>query len=258
MRLAPSYNPGKANPLFEGTSSPADKQAPLSSLMGVSEEKVDSSTKKLSQKSSALQALRKDFKLWMLNRDPEALKNKTFTAKDMNENAMQFLNERFGSHSQLEIRKDAFKGVIGSGGLTYTLGGKLLNSPNGVIQKTIVPGRFLNLDGNDRLAAIGGFVANASSSTPMTSQVAYNMGDFVRELTFPFDVQKVSVDENGKIMMKAQVISGLSQRMRGKIQGRSYQQRPIKTNKSSSPAVSPIDPKMQADELLNILLSNFN
>lgn len=260
MGLAPSYNPGKANPLFEGSSSSSDKTTPLSSLLKHDGETV-SSPAVLTRKLSQLKSLRQEFKQWLLEKDPEALKNKTFGVKDMNENAVQFLTERLSATSRssiLDINKASFKNIVGTGGLTYNVGGKLRNTPNGVVQKTIVPGRFLNLDGNDRLAAIGGFVANASSSTPMSSKVAYNMGDFVRELTFPFDVQKVSVDESGKLMIRAQVISGVSQRIRGKIQGRSYQQRPLRSSKNASPAVSPIDPKMQADELLNILLSNFN
>lgn len=259
MGLAPTYNPGKSNPLFMGSASSTDRLAPLSSLMN-----IDSSTssiqKDVKKKLPFLKSLREEFRNWLLEKDPEALRNKSFTARDMNEKAIQFLSERSlrSKGSSTTFTKNTFKNIIGTGGLTYNLRGKLKNSPNGVIQKTILPGRFLNLDGNDRLAAIGGFVANATSSSPMTSQVAYNMGDFIRELTFPFDVQQVSVEDSGKIMIRAQVISGISQRARGKLPGRSYQQRPLNSNKRSSPAVNAIDPKMQADELLNLMLSNFH
>lgn len=243
MGIAPTYNPGKANPLFEGEVSSHDRLAPLSSVLALDAGKAGGVSRRLVQ----MKALRSEFREWLLERDPEALKNKSFTARDMKENAVQFLGERAARQGgRLASNK-----VVGTGGLTYNLRGKLKNSPNGVVQKSIVPGRFLNFDGNDRLAAVGGFVANATSSSPMTSQVAYNMGDFIRELTFPFEVQQVSVDDAGKVMLRAQVVSGMNQRAKRTIQGRRYQQRPIQRSKSS--AVGAMDPKMKADELLNIL-----
>lgn len=244
LGVAPSYNPGRANPLFEGESSSQDRLAPLSSLLAVDAGKANSASHRLVQ----MKALRGEFRQWLLKKDPEALKNKSFTARDMKESAVQFLSERSAKQSG----RLASSKVIGTGGLTYNLRGKLKNSPNGVVQKSIVPGRFLNFDGNDRLAAVGGFVANATSSSPMTSQVAYNMGDFIRELTFPFEVQQVSVDDAGKVMVRAQVVSGMSQRAKRSIQGKRYQQRPIQRSKSNN-AVGAMDPKMKADELLNIL-----
>lgn len=244
MGVAPTYNPGRANPLFEGESSSQDRLAPLSSLLSVDAGRAGGASHRLAQ----MKALRGEFRQWLLEKDPEALRNKSFTARDLKENAVRFLGERAAKQGG---RLAASK-VIGTGGLTYNLRGKLKNSPNGLVQKSIVPGRFLNFDGNDRLAAVGGFVANATSSSPMTSQVAYNMGDFIRELTFPFEVQQVSVDDAGKVMVRAQVVSGMSQRAKRNLQGRRYQQRPIQRSRSSSP-VEGMDPKMKADELLNIL-----
>lgn len=252
MGVAPTYNPGRANPLFEGRSAAADRLAPLSSLLDVGSGEANVQ-KRLSKKLGAVKALRDEFKQWLLEKDPEALKNKSFSAKDMNQNAIAFLTERSALQAS-KVSKSSFKNVIGTGGLTYNLRGKLKNSPNGVVQKTIVPGRFLNFDGNDRLAAIGGFVANATSSSPMTSQMAYNMGDFIREATFPFEVQQVSVGDGGKVMIRAQVVSGISQQARRTIQGRRYQQRPVQRSRANrDAAVSAMDPKVKADELLNIL-----
>lgn len=252
MGLAPTYNPGKANPLFEGASSTTDRLAPLSSLLNIESAQANSQ-RSVPSKLGQVKALRGEFKQWLLEKDPEALKNKSFTARDMNQNAIEFLAERSARQAS-KVSKNSFKDIIGTGGLSYNLRGRLKNSPNGVVQKTIVPGRFLNFDGNDRLAAIGGFVTNATSSSPMTSQMAYNMGDFIREATFPFEVQQASVGDNGKVMIRAQVVSGISQQARRSIQGRRYQQRPVLRSRANrDSAVSAMDPKVKADELLNIL-----
>lgn len=258
MGLAPKYNPGKANPLFEGSSSHADQLAPLSSFLNITSGNA-TSQKDVQTKLPAIKALRSQFKQWLVMKDPEALRTKGFTPKDLHDLAVQFLAEEgFGRKADTTRRmnKSTMQKVVGTGGLTYNLPGKLRNSPNGVVSKTIVPGRFLNVDGNDRLAAIGGFVANASSSSPMTSQVDYNMGDFVRELIFPFEVQQAAVEDNGKVILKARVVSGLSPRAKLQMSGRNYQQRPLKVG-GRYPAVRAEDSTKHAEELLSIL-TNFD
>lgn len=258
MGLAPKYNPGKANPLFEGSSSHVDQLAPLSSFLEITSGS-GTSQKDVQAKLPAVKALRNRFKRWLLQKDPEALRSKGFTLKDLHDLAVQFLASEGSVGSagpSKRLNKSSMQKVVGTGGLSYNLPGKLRNSPNGVVSKTIVPGRFLNIDGNDRLAAIGGFVANASSSSPMTSQVDYNMGDFVRELTFPFEVQQASVEDNGKVVLKAKVVSGLSPRAKLQMSGRNYQQRPLKTG-GRFPAVRAEDSTKHAEELLSIL-TNFD
>lgn len=252
MGLSPTYNPGRANPLFEGPSSSTDRLAPLCSLLDIGAGEANAQ-KAVPKKLGQVKSLRGEFKHWLLEKDPEALRNKSFSAKDLNQKAIQFLAERSSGQST-KVTKNSFKNVVGTGGLTYNLRGKLKNSPNGMVQKTIVPGRFLNFDGNDRLAAIGGFVTNATSSSPMTSQVAYNMGDFIREATFPFEIQQVSVGDSGKVMIRAQVISGISQQAKRSIQGKRYQQRPVQRFRATRESTAnAMDPKVKADELLNIL-----
>lgn len=256
LGVAPKYNPGKANPLFQGSSSHADQLAPFSSILNVNSGN-STNQKVVKSKLPSVKTMRGEFKQWLLSKDPEALKNKSFTPKDLNNYAVQFLSEKGSGNGENErLNKATMKGVVGTGGLTYSLPGKLKNSPNGVVAKTIVPGRFLNIDGNDRLAAIGGFVANASSSSPMTSQVDYNMGDFVRELTFPFEVQQASVEDNGRVMLRAKVISGISPRARLQMSGRNYQQRPVRSG-GRHPAVRSEDSTKHAEELLSIL-TNFD
>lgn len=253
LGVAPKYNPGKSNPLFQGKSSHADQLAPFSSILNANS--GNSTTQKVvKSKLPSVKALRGEFKQWMLAKDPEALKNKSFTPKDFHRDAVQFLSERGSvSSDSRRLNKATMQNVIGTGGLTYGLPGRLKNSPNGVATKTIVPGRFLNIDGNDRLAAIGGFVANASSSSPMTSQIDYNMGDSVRELTFPFEVQQASVEDNGRVMLRAKVVSGISPRARLQMSGRNYQQRPLRSSGGRNPAVRAEDSTKHAEELLSIL-----
>lgn len=249
LGVAPSYNAGKSNPLFEGSSSSSSQLVPLSSLLNID---PTSSRADVEKKLSQVKSLRNVFKKWLLSNNPEALKNKSFSAKDMSDNAVEFLSESIGTNTGLNSA--SLNKVIGTGGLSYNIGGRLRQSPNGVVSKTVVPGRFLNVEGNDRLAAIGGFVANAGSSSPNTSQIDYNMGDFIRELKFPFAVNRAFVQDNGKVVLRANVISGMSSKARMQMSGKNYQQRPSRT---TSPAVNPEDSTKYAEELLNIL-TNFD
>ncbi|SCU82861.1 LADA_0C08350g1_1 [Lachancea dasiensis] len=250
LGVAPKYNPGKANPLFEASGASRNQLVPLSSLLN-----VDRSTPKaeVERRVAELKDLRSVFKKWLLERDPEALQNKTFSVKDMTDSAVEFLNEST-SHN-VELGAKSLRKPIGTGGLTYNLHGRLRNSPNGVIQKTVVPGRFLNVEGNDRLAAIGGFVANAGSSSVSTSQMDYRMGDFVRQLQFPFAVSHATVQDNGKVVLRATAISGMSSKARIQMNSRGYQQRPPRKNSLRSTSVE--ESTKHAEELLNIL-TNFD
>ncbi|KQC45843.1 Mitochondrial ribosomal protein of the small subunit [Saccharomyces cerevisiae] len=75
---------------------------------------------------------------------------------------------------------------------------KAKNSPNGVIQRTVVPGRILNVvkENNDNkwLAAIGGFVADVVffQSPPSSFN---SMGDFIRMKTFLFEILEASMEK---------------------------------------------------------------
>ncbi|CEP64100.1 mitochondrial 37S ribosomal protein bS1m LALA0_S10e02278g [Lachancea lanzarotensis] len=250
LGVAPKYNPGKANPLFEASTASGNQLVPLSSLLN-----VDASTPKaeVQKKVSQMKTLRNTFKQWLLKHDPEALQNKSFSIKDMTGSAMEFLNET--TDYGVNLDSSSLRKTVGTGGLTYNLHGRLRNSPNGVIQKTIVPGRFLNAEGNDRLAAIGGFVANAGSSSVSTSQMDYRMGDFVRQVQVPFAVSHAAVQDNGKVVLRASAVGGISSRAKIQMNSRGYQQRPPKRTPSRS--VSAEDSTRHAQELLNIL-TNFD
>ncbi|SCW03434.1 LAFE_0G10330g1_1 [Lachancea fermentati] len=250
LGVAPRYNPGKANPLFEMSSSTKNQLIPLSSLLNIN---ASTSRRDVEKKLAQMRGLRGAFKKWLLDRDPEALKNKSFNMKDMSENAVEFLTETLNPAA--DAQSSTLQRVVGTGGLSYNLTGRLKQSPNGVISKTVVPGRFLNVESNDRLAAIGGFVANAGSSSVNTSQADYSMGDFVRELKFPFAVNHASVQENGKVVLRAKVVSGISSKARMQMTGRNYQQRPLK--RTPVPPMSSEDSTKHAEELLNIL-TNFD
>ena len=221
----------------------------LSSLLN-----VDPSTPKpeIERRFAQMKDLRSAFKKWLLEHDPEALVNKSFNAKDMTDSAVEFLAEITDYNS--DLNSSSLRRIVGTGGLTYNLHGRLRNSPNGVISKTVVPGRFLNVEGNDRLAAIGGFVANAGSSSVTTSQMDYRMGDFVRQLQFPFAVNHATVQDNGKVVLRANVVSGMSPRSRIQMNSRN-QQRPPKRGAMRSASAE--DSTKHAEELLNIL-TNFD
>ncbi|CUS20465.1 LAQU0S01e07206g1_1 [Lachancea quebecensis] len=249
LGIAPKYNPGKANPLFEASDSSKTQLVPLSALLN-----VNSSTPKpeVERRLAEIRDLRSAFKKWLLEHDPEALLNKSFSAKDMTDSAVEFLAEK--TDLNVNLGSASLRKVVGTGGLTYNLHGRLRNSPNGVVSKTVVPGRFLNVEGNDRLAAIGGFVANAGSSSVTTSQMDYRMGDFVRQLQFPFAVNHATVQDNGKVVLRANVISGMSSKARIQMNSRNYQQRPPRKAMRTTSAE---ESTKHAEELLNIL-TNFD
>ncbi|SCV03814.1 LAME_0H13432g1_1 [Lachancea meyersii CBS 8951] len=250
LGVAPKYNPGKANPLFEKAAASGNQLVPLSSLLN-----VDASTPKaeIERRVSQMRSLRDAFKQWVLKNDPEALQNKSFTVKDMTDSAVNFLKE--STNHSVSLDSGSLRRTVGTGGLTYNLHGRLRNSPNGVVQKTIVPGRFLNAEGNDRLAAIGGFVANAGSSSVSTSQMDYRMGDFVRQVQVPFSVSHAAVQDNGKVVLRAAAVSGMSSRAKIQMNSRGYQQRPPR--RASSRSATAEESTRHAEELLNIL-TNFD
>ncbi|CAR22695.1 mitochondrial 37S ribosomal protein bS1m [Lachancea thermotolerans CBS 6340] len=249
LGVAPKYNPGKANPLFEANASSKTQLVPLSALLN-----VNTSTPKpeVRRRLAEIKDLRSTFKKWLLEHDPEALLNKSFSAKDMTDSAVEFLAEK--TDLNVNLASASLRKVVGTGGLTYNLHGRLRNSPNGVVSRTVVPGRFLNVEGNDRLAAIGGFVANAGSSSVTTSQMDYRMGDFVRQLQFPFAVNHATVQDNGKVVLRANVISGMSSKARIQMNSRYYQQRPPRKVMRTASAE---ESTKHAEELLNIL-TNFD
>lgn len=248
MNLAPTYNMGKLNPLFGNESVVHDQAYTLSSLLNIDPEL---NSKGKITKLNSLKKLRAEFKSWLLERDPEALKNKKFSAKEMQSNVTDFLNERASSSGQINNHSQK---MIGSGGLSYALPGKLKTSPRGVVSKTIVPGRCLNLNNDSKYTvAVGGFVTTALGDKLKNQNK--NMDSSIRENVYPMEVQEASIDPNGRVNIKTDIILSHNQSTIMEIKSKTeYQMNPLwkKERRSSSRMVS--DNAKQAADLLEMIM----
>lgn len=200
LGLSPSYNANTKNPLFNKT------HKDYSSLNEIFTEfffeKKHSSAIHYNDLSNSkkmyVQRIRKEFKEWLAENHPSAIANQNFiNPVNMLNYAKEFI-ENYKAKNSMKFNSSS--SMVGTGGLTYALQGRLKNSPNGVIQKKIVPGRFVATNNDNKIAAIGGFVANASTSSNVvnTPDKWYSMRDKI----YAFDVSDLSVN-NANITLDA-------------------------------------------------------
>ncbi|SMN22165.1 similar to Saccharomyces cerevisiae YPL118W MRP51 Mitochondrial ribosomal protein of the small subunit [Maudiozyma saulgeensis] len=220
MGIAPEFQQGRNNPLFAfpevikedrmstssnyqnnyGTSDNIgdDQLRELCNQLGVNENTKNNILRK---KLSIIKENRKDFKKWAMKKNIEELYHKKFNSDELKSIARKYLNERFNMNNENTKLKNSHK-FIGTGGLSYSLKGRLRNSPNGIIQKSIVPGRLTNHGKQEmNTATIGGFVANVSGYE--NKRNSYNKGDFIRESVYPFRIEHISLNNRGHVQIKA-------------------------------------------------------
>lgn len=211
MGVVPQFQQGRSNPMFKfddvmkdcssGSSISTigdDQLRELCNELGINE---NTKSSVLRRKLEMIKRNRGTFKDWALKNDPEALSNKKFNSDEMKTVSKKFLSDEFNRNNE-NLRIKNLHRFIGSGGLSYALKGRLKNSPNGVVQKQIVPGRITNHGKQEsNTAAIGGFVAHSSGYENKRNN--YNKGDFIRESVYPFRIEHVSIGNNGKIQIKA-------------------------------------------------------
>lgn len=194
LGLSPSYNANTKNPLFNKT------HKDYSSLNEIFTkfffEKRPHAAIHYNDLSNSkrlyIDKIRNEFKTWLSETHPGAIVNQNFIKPDnMLNYAKEFL-ENYSTRSKMKLNSSS--SMVGTGGLTYALNGRLKNSPNGVIQKRIVPGRFVATENDNKIAAIGGFVANAAASSSIAHTPAkwYSMRDKI----YPFEVSNLSVNNN--------------------------------------------------------------
>ena len=204
MGVVPQLQQGKRNPLFKfeevvGSSLNSvgeDQLRELCNELGITETTKNAEVRKALE---SVKQRRGEFKEWLLRERPEALLNKGFNAEELKHVARQFLKEKFNPAS---IPKSGNARIVGSGGLSYKLKGRLTNSPNGVIQSHIVPGRIVthgNKESNK--AAVGGFIVY--SSGPGSKMYSYKKGDFIRESVYPLRIENAIVDNEGRVNITA-------------------------------------------------------
>ncbi|KAH3902303.1 uncharacterized protein SCODWIG_03185 [Saccharomycodes ludwigii] len=155
--------------------------------------------------------------------------------------------------------------IIGSGGLSYNLKNRLKTTPDGILNKEIVPGRFLNADRLDRrLVAVGGFVANTTNNSndalKNVTQIERNIGaGNARKLRWPFRVESAVIQENGSVSITVKPIKGISESNRYKTSnnmGSMANQRRRKNRPPQPASVNESEAKEFANELLNLLKNN--
>lgn len=198
-------------------------------------------TENLLKIKNQLQNYRHEFKQWLIENEPNLLKQHKINPLEFKDRAMKFLllksgkkrddvkdDSEYASWMQRN-KKDIAKQlknnqtkIIGTGGLSYKAQGKLFKTPLGYIEKNIVPGRILttinqinygnnfskyNYLGNNNVknSAIGGFYAK--SDVTNVSKMNLNVDNFIREKIMPFHINNMIMDKDGKIIMIGSVVS---------------------------------------------------
>ncbi|VEU21167.1 DEKNAAC102101 [Brettanomyces naardenensis] len=160
-----------SSPLFPSKeSSGPDKTTTISSALNVRRQSLYSQEFQKKVKPE-LRKLRRPFVQWLVKKYPDRLVN-----SDLSNEIIEFLGEvrpQIGQKNEqngFEIPSSYSEKLSGTAGLSYTLGGRLLQTPNGVESSKVLPGRFLQSRITGHHFGLGGFVGYSSASQ---SQVKY-------------------------------------------------------------------------------------
>ncbi|QEU58327.1 Mrp51 [Kluyveromyces lactis] len=255
MGLAPRYVEEESNPLFNGKTKRAGKYAPFSNAVNIAHNSAPSEkTRKLKE----IVQHRSEFKKWLLEKHPDSIAGvRNENTRPLKALATEFLHEKMGKLN-INTAANSEWNIVGTGGLTYNLKGRLRQSPNGVKQKHVVPGRVLSVQGPDRAVAVGGFIAEAKSVGRNPRALQYNMGDFVRQEVLPFAIEDPKV-EGGNVTLSASLVEprndfSFAQKI-GLGQNRSHYTRSDSRNSSRKTvrSVTAEESRSQSEEFLNLL-----
>lgn len=144
------------------------------------------------------------FQKWLTKNSPESYM--TNMPSKLKKLAREFLSSEAVSKKEFSLSDIANKGgskirIQGTGGFSYNQRGRLANSPNGIKNGVIMPGRMVG----DREAAIGGFIANVNDRTTML-QYNYSKnfpGKHSRQFVMPFKVNDAEITDNGRVKLYA-------------------------------------------------------
>lgn len=216
LHISPRYPLGMTNPLFD--SNVYESNSNNNNFINQLNINDINDKKNVNIKTNLLKKLNPSFIKWLSINNPNLINKKIFKYSELSNEAHQFLNEYFNNSSNVKNKKkniiksnNTFKNnnIIGTGGLTYSLKGRIKNSPNGYHQKIIVPGRMINTDNSDKRAAIAGFIATDNSSE---SRFEYFQGDFLRDNILPFEIKNFRMEKNGKILLSTKMLGGWNNR----------------------------------------------
>ncbi|AMD19618.1 HCL533Wp [Eremothecium sinecaudum] len=243
--VAPSYGHQVPNPLFSGASQNASSDK-LSGLLGISEK---TSAAKRDMVMKKLAGLYPAYMKWISEKYPEIAK------KPHEYRNASYLREFLSQYSFDKPLSGQFK-VVGTGGLSYALQGRLRQSPRGVQNKNPATGRVLQLKGMERTAAVGGFVANLNALGRVSRKLDIQHGDYIRAEKYPFFISEAKVGENGKITMEAQLLETNAVRMVDNSIAMPSKKRLYNKSEGQQQKIDPEKSATQAAELLSIL-TNF-
>lgn len=155
--------------------------------------------------------LHQEFKKWLVAKSPESVMLRVPSKLE------KLLKEFIGTHPTIvrrclsvdqmlsprnlttdQIQK---RPVQGTGGFSYSQKGRLSNTPNGIKNGAILPGRIVH----EREAAIGGFVAALNErSVVLQKNYAKNVpGKHSRQVVFPLKVNEAEMTPTGGVRMYA-------------------------------------------------------
>ncbi|AET41575.1 mitochondrial 37S ribosomal protein bS1m Ecym_8296 [Eremothecium cymbalariae DBVPG len=205
MGISPKYPmKSQGNPLFYNRSLNVSSESSPSVLTGIDSANTSVKKKKVLQ---LVESMRPAFKKWLTEAYPEVfIERSRVEKKQLNKYASEFLSQNMDITSADRLFRHA--SVVGTGGLTYNLAGRLRQSPKGIKQINVVEGRILQTNNLEKSVAVAGFIAKASSLGRNARRFEYEMGDFVREHTFPFLINEAKVNEEGRIVLDVSLIEG--------------------------------------------------
>lgn len=215
-QIVPEVVFSDSNPLFYKTNNKFENKT-LANKFGLDAYSSKNEIKKVLDSNKNLS---KDFRHWIKNNHSEV------NIKKLNYNKkMLLVNEFLQSYKFLKKKKLCFKDfysnndddsvlipVQGTGGLSYNLKGRLVNSPHGVVYDKIVRGRFVS---QSEVAALG-FIGSVNQKT---TSLQYNFvknhkEKNTRQFVVPFKVDEVKIDEKGTVNM---FLDGLNFKLKNNI-----------------------------------------
>lgn len=204
----------RANPLFAwdssktiNTDSKREPDSILSSFnLGLQAEKRD-----VMNIIKANPTLAREFRRWLVKRSPESIVFKvpakinelleefiaTSETVKKHRSTLGDLTRKFGK-STANVTSSP---VQGTAGLSYNQKGRLYNTPNGIKNGVIAPGRLVE----DREANIGGFVAAVNERTTIlqSSMIRNAPGKHRRQFVLPFKISEAELTPAGGLRMYA-------------------------------------------------------
>lgn len=203
-----SESRGKKNPLFYGSSKQVSKSVPLSKLFGLNGSPQNK--KKVLQKVAGLRA---EFQKWLVQHYPALVKDRGFHQQQLSAQVHEFLSSYYipRNLNNIELlKRNSVAKVRSTGGLSYNMKGRLSTSPDGIVDKVVMPGRFTSLElmGPKRIASVGGFNTEVPSrASALQFNKAQEGGKVARETVVPFVFESAVLHNDGSVKIRTNIVS---------------------------------------------------